>query len=188
MFAPVHHIWTAEDFLCHQDRFDSKHEFLDGSVYAMAGASESHNHLAINTIAALHTQLRKGTCSVFGSDMLVQAPGLFAYPDVSVVCGTPQFLDDKRNVLLNPIVLVEVLSPSTAKYDRGEKFQRYQQIASLQHYLLIAQDKIHIEHYIRQDDDTWLLTETHDLSASIEIAALQAALSVADVYEKTDLG
>ncbi len=187
MFAPVHHVWTAEDYLGYQEIFDSKHEFLDGSVYAMASASESHNRITINTITALHTQLRTGGCSVFGSDMLVQAPGLFAYPDVSVVCGTPQFLDDKRNVLLNPILIVEVLSPATARYDHGEKFQRYQQIASLQHYLLIAQDQVQIEHSVRQSDDTWLLTEIRDLSVSIEIASL-AVLALTDVYEKTDLG
>jgi Uma2 family endonuclease len=188
MFAPVHHIWTIEEFLCYQEMFDTKHEFLDGSVYAMAGASEPHNRIAINTSSALHTLLRKGACSVYGSDMMVQAPGLLAYPDISVVCGTPQFLDDKRPVLLNPVLLAEILSSSTAKYDRGEKFRRYQQITSLQHYLLIAQDKVHIEHYIRQNETEWLLTETSDLTASIEIAALQVALAVADVYEKTALG
>ncbi len=117
----------------------------------------------------------------------MKATDLYAYPDVSVVCGTPEFEDERRDTLINPVVLVEVLSPATAAYDRGEKFRRYPQIPMLQHYVLIAQDKIHIEHYERQDTGEWLRTDIHDLNATIDLTAIQIALAVTDVYEKVAL-
>ena len=112
--------------------------------------------------------------------------GLYTYPDISIVCGAPRFEDDQRDTLLNPTVLVEVLSPSTENYDRGQKFQRYRALSSLVEYVLIAQDAVRVEHYARQHDGRWLLTEADGPEGAIHLAAIACDLVLADVYEKVD--
>ena len=110
--------------------------------------------------------------------------GLFAYPDLSVVCGEPEFHDETRDVLVNPTVLVEVLSPSTEAFDRGRKFAHYQHLVSLTDYLLIAQDEARIDHYTRQADDRWLLTIAAEIGARVHIASLDCTLFLSQVYAK----
>jgi Uma2 family endonuclease len=139
-----------------------KHEFFDGEIFLMAGASNAHNLIVANAIHVLKTALG-AKCRVYPSDMKVFIPatGSFTYPDVSVLCGTPQFYDDIDDVLCNPEVLIEVLSDSTENYDRGKKFESYRSVASFTHYVLIAQDRKQVEHYARQADGAWLLRELH---------------------------
>jgi Uma2 family endonuclease len=179
---------TAADYLAAERTGKTKHEYLAGQVYAMAGASERHNLVAMNTGASLHAQLRRRSCNVYPSDMRVKtrAMGLYTYPDLSVVCGTPQFEDERRDTLLNPTLIVEVLSPTTENYDRGRKFQHYRTMPSLVEYVIIAQDVMHVEHYARQPDGRWLLTEADGAAGAIQLAAIGCELALADVYEKVE--
>jgi Uma2 family endonuclease len=176
--------WTVEQYLEFERTSEIKHEYLDGYIYAMSGATANHNLVAGNTYASLHAQLRKGPCLIFPSDQRVKADRLYAYPDISVVCGTPEFTGDTPDTLANPTLIIEVLSPSTEKFDRGKKFQYYRALDSLQEYLLIAQDSYRIEHYIRQQDGPWLLKDAIGIDATLELPSIGCALSLADVYEK----
>jgi Uma2 family endonuclease len=177
---------SISDYLAGERLSDTKHEYYDGEVFAFAGGSEQHNLIAGNVYASLHSQLRKRPCTVYPSDMRVKIPrtGLYTYPDVVAVCGTAYFEDAERDTLLNPTVIVEVLSPSTEKYDRGKKFQNYRTVDSLIEYVLIAQDTYRIEHYVRQPDQQWLLSEATSLEDIIELPSIQCILVLADVYEK----
>ena len=155
-------------------------------MYALAGGSEQHNLISGNVHASFHSQLRRRQCTVYPSDMRVYIPhtGLYTYPDVSVVCGSALFQDIHRDTLLNPTVIVEVLSPSTENYDRGKKFQNYRTLDSLEEYIVIAQDAYHIEHYIRQANNQWLLEEFDDIGDTLSITAIDCTLAMRDVYEK----
>lgn len=186
MSALPDHVWTAEDYLAFERTAQERHEYLDGQIYALAGASANHNLIMSNTLANLHTQLRKRPCVVYPSDMRVKIrrSGLYTYPDISVVCGAPEYEDDHRDTLLNPIFIVEVLSPSTETYDRGKKFQHYRTLQSLQEYLLIAQDSYRVEQYIRQANDQWLLTDISRADATLTLPSIECTLLVADIYEK----
>ncbi len=166
-----------------------KHEYYAGQIYAMTGAKEAHNLIASNIIATLHGQLRHKPCRVYPSDMRVKvlATGLHTYPDVVVVCGQPEFVDAQRDTLTNPSVLFEILSPSTERYDRGIKFRHYRAIESLRDYILIAQDRPWIEHYVRQPNGQWLLEEASGLHGSLQIDSLGYRLTLADSYEKVEL-
>lgn len=186
MSAVPEQTWSAEAYLEFERANEEKHEYLDGNIYLMTGASANHNLIVTNTVASLHTQLRKRPCIVYPSDLRVRVSrtGLYTYPDISVVCGTPQYADKETDTLLNPTLIVEVLSPATERYDRGKKFQHYRKLDSLQEYVLIAQDIYHIERYLRQEGDEWLLTDVSGVDASIEFTSIQCALTLADVYEK----
>lgn len=180
---------SVEEYLAGERISDQKHEYYAGVVFAFAGGSEQHNLIAGNVLASLHTQLRRRMCTVYPSDMRVKIsrPGLYTYPDVVAVCGEALFEDEDRDTLLNPTVIVEVLSPSTENYDRGKKFQNYRTIDTLAEYVLIAQDTYHIEHYVRQPDQQWLLSEAVSLAATIELPSIQCTLVLADVYEKVQV-
>lgn len=133
---------TEAEYLAFERASETKHEYIDGHVYAMAGASRTHNLIYTNTVAALHPQLRQTPREIYQGVMRVkvQFGDLYSYPEVTIVCDKPQFADSKQDMLLNPVILVEVLSPTTANYDRGRKFQQYRQLESIQEYLLIEQD------------------------------------------------
>ncbi|MEI6778051.1 MAG: Uma2 family endonuclease [Chloroflexales bacterium] len=166
-----------------------KHEYYAGEVFAMSGASESHNLIASNVNASLYTQLRGRGCRIYPSDMRVKVmkTGLFTYPDITIVCAKPEFTDvTKRDTLINPTVIIEILSPSTERYDRGVKFQNYRTIETLKEYILIAQDKHHIEQYARHETHKWILTEAVGLDSSIVLDSIQCILSLADTYELVD--
>ncbi len=182
-------VMTEVDYLVFERSSDIKHEYLSGEVFAMTGASRAHNLICTNIVATLHPQLRTKPCEVYQSDMRlkVQATSLITYPDVSIVCEEPQFVDDEFDTLLNPIVIIEVLSPSTERYDRGKKFQDYRQISSLQEYLIVAQDSSHIERYLRQEDGAWTLTDAVGLDTDLELPSIACTLALADVYAKVTL-
>ncbi len=177
---------TEAEYLAFERASETKHEYIDGHVYAMAGASRQHNLISTNTVATLHFQLRQTPCETYQGDMRVkvQMGDLYSYPDVTVVCAEPQFADSKQDMLLNPVIVVEVLSPTTEKYDRGKKFRQYRQLDSMQEYLIIEQEKSHIEHYLRQPDNTWLLADAVGLDASLELPSIGCTLKLADVYQK----
>jgi Uma2 family endonuclease len=177
---------TEAQYLAMERASETKHEFRDGEVYAMAGASERHNLVTTSTLASLHGQLRGRPCRVYPSDMRVKvaATGLYTYPDISVVCGRTELADENQDTLLNPALIVEILSKTTSRYDHEEKFSHYRRIPTLMEYLLIAQTRCFVEHYLRQPDGKWLLTEYNDLSAVIELPSIGCRLALSEVYEQ----
>ena len=178
--------WTQEEYLAREQRTPTRNEFLDGEIYAMAGATLRHNVIMMNAGAALHALLRGKPCRAFNSDQRICAgqTGLYTYADAGVVCGRPLFHDQDHGALLNPTLLVEILSPSTAAYDRGEKLDHYRAIPSLREVLLIAQDTRKVEHHHRLDTGQWLLTVYE--SGAVALATLDGAIPLDDLYDKTE--
>lgn len=166
---------------------DTRSEFVNGRVYALAGASRVHNLIVGNTFGALWTALAGRPCEAYIADMRVKVErtGMYTYPDVVALCGTPAFEDDHADTLLNPAVIVEVLSPSTERYDRGEKFAHYRRIASLREYVLIAQDTLRIDHY-RRDGDSWVLTEVSDPDASLMLGSVDVTIPLDVIYSRVE--
>ncbi len=181
---------TGEEYLRIERQADAKHEFLNGEMFAMSGASLDHVTIASNIVAALHGQLRRTRCTVGSADLRVkvQASGLYTYPDVVVICGAAQFdAGDIADTVLNPTLIAEVLSESTKDYDRGGKFEHYRKLESLREYVLVAQDECHVEHFVRQPDGRWLLSETNSQDNVLTLASISCQLDVRDIYEKVDL-
>lgn len=180
---------TPEEYLAIERTADGKSEYYNGEAFAMTGGTRQHNLITVNVSSTLHTQLRKRACTVYSSDQRVRVSttGLYTYPDVSVVCGEARFADDHEDTLLNPIVIVEVLSRSTEGYDRNEKFAHYRKLASLAEYVLIAQVRYHVERYLRQPGGEWLLSETDNIADSIRLSSIECILTLADIYEKVEL-
>ena len=184
MAAKPQGLLSREDYLALERHGEGKHEYLDGERVAMVGASFRHNLIQTRVMASLYQQLRGRPCEVTPSDLRVAigALGVYTYPDITVVCGEPQFEDAEQDTLLNPTLLVEILSPSTESYDRGEKFERYRLIPSFREYLLIAQDRPLVEHYLRQPDNRWLLATFEQLDDVIALDSIGCTLALADVY------
>lgn len=179
---------SPEEYLALERQAEFKSEYAYGQVYAMAGGSPEHNLVVGNLLTTLNIRLRQRPCLVFNSDLKVRVPSSlkYHYPDVTVVCEKPRFADDKRDVLLNPLLLIEVLSPTTAAYDRGKKFQSYQEIPSFREYWLVAQDEPVIERFVKQADGNWLYTKVAGLDASIEALTLGCQITLQDVYAKVE--
>jgi Uma2 family endonuclease len=177
---------TPEDYLAMERQAETKSEYLDGEMFAMTGGSRWHSLAIGNLVRELSLQLRHRPCQVYPSDLRVHIPasGLYTYPDLIVVCGEPRLQDEHQDTLLNPTVIIEVLSPTTEAYDRGKKFEHYRSIESLMEYLLVSQSEPHIEQYLRQDGNRWLFTETAGLEASLALPSIQCELALAEVYEK----
>lgn len=180
---------SPSEYLAFERASRTKHEFVDGEVFAMAGGSAAHNLIAVNLASELRNALKDGPCRVFSSDMRVLCPtGLRTYPDVSVCCGEPQYEDDQQDTLLNPLVVIEVLSPSTEKYDRVKNFEHYRSIPSLREFAVVASDRQVVEHYARQADAAhWLLTITQSSRNSVRFPALNREIQIAEIYSKVDL-
>jgi Uma2 family endonuclease len=181
--------WLApEQYLEIERLAEYKSEYYQGEMFAMAGARWNHNLIAGNLVGELRQQLRSRPCSATPSDMRVRvsATGLYTYPDVVVVCGPPQFLDDQRDTLLNPTLIAEVLSPSTEAYDRGRKFEQYRTLESLAEYLLISSQRVSAELFARQPDGRWLLTAAASLEDTLELPATGVNLPLAGLYEKVE--
>ncbi|MEP7126250.1 MAG: Uma2 family endonuclease [Byssovorax sp.] len=178
-------IWTAPEYLAWERIQPTKHEFFQGEIFAMAGATREHNLVVLNLGAELRNALRKKPYEVYPSDMRSKIPatGLYTYPDVIVVCGKPEFEDEAHDTLLNPKVLVEVLSASSESYDRGKKFEQYRSIASLSEYVLAAQDQVLVEHFSRQPDGSWLLREAR-AGGRITLPSIDCAIEVDEIYLK----
>jgi Uma2 family endonuclease len=178
---------TAEEYLAIERKAPYKSEYHDGVMHAVAGAREAHNLIAGNVLAELRDAIRTRACRTYPSDMRVRTgAGLYAYPDVTLVCGTPEFLDERRDTLLNPNLIMEVLSPSTEGYDRGRKFEFYRAIPSLREYLMPASDRVHVDLYARQESGQWLLTSADQMDDALELAGVGCRLKLADLYEKVE--
>ena len=159
-------------------------EYMNGEIIAMSGASLAHNLITGNVFANLYIRLRGSGCLAFANEMRVSIPSVnsYFYPDVSVVCEEPRFEDDVFDTLLNPIVVVEVLSPSTEAYDRGDKFAHYRQLTSLQEYILVSQDKVRVDHYVRHAAQ-WILTDFQELEQHLPLTSIQCELPLQEIYE-----
>jgi Uma2 family endonuclease len=177
---------SPQDYLRLERAAESKSEYLNGEIFAMTGASRNHNLITTNISSALNQQLRGRPCEVYAVDMRVKviANGLYTYPDVVVVCGEPQFEDDDLDTLLNPTVLIEVLSPSTERYDRIAKSSYYRTIESLAEHLLVAQHQARLEQYVRQPDGQWSLLEYVTLDGIVQLNSIGCSLNLRDIYSK----
>jgi Uma2 family endonuclease len=179
--------YTPEQYLAMERKATTRSEYINGRIYALAGASREHNLIAGNTFGELRSQLRGRACETYMSDMRVKVDTtrLYTYPDVVVVCGEPRFEDSHTDTLLNPAVLIEVLSPSTEAYDRGDKFAHYRRMESLQEYVLIAQDRMRVEHYARKGEQ-WLLTEFSHEDDLLDLASVGCKISLREIYDRLD--
>ena len=178
--------YTPDEYLAIEREAKFKSEYFDGEMFAMTGASRKHNLISLNIAASLHNRFKKTSCEVYINDMRVKVSptGLYTYPDIVIVCDTPQFEDSELDTLINPLVIIEVLSTSTECYDRGKKFENYRTIQSLTEYIMISQDRPYSEHYTRQSDNTWLLRETGDKAGVIHIACVECELTMEEIYAK----
>ncbi|MEM9186238.1 MAG: Uma2 family endonuclease [Planctomycetota bacterium] len=186
--APQQPLSAAQYLEIERSSVDQKHEFYAGEMFAMAGASKTHVRIATTLTGMLYASLKGTPCEPMAADMrvLVDRTGLYTYPDIVVVCGEPEFEDDQFDTLLNPKLVVEVLSDSTAAYDRGKKFDHYRQVASLEEYVLVSQDEPHIESFVRQPGDRWLLGEARGIDASMALESLGVTLPLTEVYARID--
>lgn len=181
---------SPEDYLAMERESLEKHEYFDGEIFQMAGSSKEHNLITSNLIISLGNQLKKRNCQVYPPDMRVHIPktGLFTYPDVSVVCGEAQLLPDGHlDTLTNPILIIEILSPSTEGYDKGAKFDNYRSLESLHEYLLVSQDAKKIIRYTKQADGSWILMDFIGDKTEIELFSIECSLTMDDVYDKVGL-
>lgn len=180
---------TPEEYLAFERSSEYKSEYLNGEIFAMTGASRRHNIIATNIVVSLGNQLKGRPCELYVSEMRVKVNpvGLYTYPDLAVVCGEPELEDTYFDTLLNPTVLIEILSQSTERYDRIAKSDYYRRLTSLSEYLLIAQEQHRVEQYTRQSDDHWLLTETHSLEGVVDLQSINCSLALRDVYDKVSL-
>lgn len=180
--------YSFNDWLKDERERLERTEYVAGEVFAMAGASMSHNLIVANVIRELGVEMKHRPCRVFASDLKVRidASDVGCYPDVLVLCDKPQFYDNRRDVVLNPQLIVEVLSKSTEAYDRGDKFAMYRSLPSLQAYLLVSQARIHVELYILNENRNWVLSDYTRFDEMIYIEPLDCLLNVAEVYDKVD--
>jgi Uma2 family endonuclease len=177
---------SPEEYLRLERQAEHKSEYVNGEIFAMSGASRKHNLITQNIGSEFNQQLRGKPCEVYANEMRVKvtATGLYTYPDVVVVCGEPKFEDKYVDTLLNPTVLVEVLSPSTERYDRIAKSSYYRTLESLAEHLLVAQDEVRLEQYVKQPNGQWLLFESTSLDAVVELPSISCSLALRDVYDK----
>ncbi len=189
MFEPIREWVSPQEYLELDARADEKSEYFDGEVFAMAGGTLEHNLIVGNLIRELGNQLEERPCRVYPSDQRVKIPstGLYTYPDVTVVCGDPHADPEDRRTLLNPVVIIEVLSETTEAYDRGDKFAHYQTLESLREYVLVASDRARIERFVRQEEGSdWVYGECGDADGVLALASIGCVLSLPRVYSKVE--
>jgi len=185
--ATIQKFYSDEEYLAFEREAEDKHEFIDGEIVAMAGASREHNLIGTNTTIILGVQLRGKGCEIYANDMRVRMKkGRYGYPDIVVVCEKPNFADDEFDVLLNPLIVVEVLSKTTRFRDKTEKLKTYQKMESIRGILLIEQTEPRIEHYIKQTPNQWLLRIYEYLGETIVLESLGCELPVAEIYAQIE--
>jgi Uma2 family endonuclease len=180
--------YTEAEYLALDRASEIRYEFYRGEIFAMSGASLQHNRINFNLSGCLHGQLKDRDCEAFANDMRVkvQSTTLYTYPDIVITCNKPRFLDSDVDTLLNPQVVIEVLSDSTEKYDRGKKFEHYRTVPSLREYVLVAQDRAHIDRFSLNEQGQWVLDDASGLDAVIELTSVECRLPLADVYAKVE--
>ena len=177
---------SPAEYLERERRAPRKSEYINGTIYAMAGASRQHVRISASIVISLGSQLKGKSCEPFNNDLRVKVPRttLYTYPDVLVACPPMEWEDDEFDTLLNPTVIVEVLSPSTKRYDRGDKWAHYQRLNSLRDYILVSQDECRVEHYTRLPDNRWELAAYEDLADAFPIESIGCTLALRDVYDR----
>ena len=179
--------FTATEYLLRERAAEYRSEYYAGEIFGMAGGSPRHSRIKTNFLTQLNVRLERHPCTPYDSDLRIRVPtGLYTYPDVSVICGDLEFDDEHKDTVLNPTVLVGVLSPTTEAYDRGKKFDHYRQIKSLREYVLVSQDEPRIERFLRNNDDTWTLAIASGLTESITLPSIGVTLPLAEVFVKVD--
>jgi Uma2 family endonuclease len=182
-------VYTSEDYLTFEREADTRHEFLDGEIYQMAGESLLYSRICMNLAREVGNSLKGKRCEPLSPNMKVRASSasLFAYPDLTIVCGEPQFHDKKKDVLINPQGIFEVLSPSTAEYDRTLKFQKYRMgNETLTDYILVSQDKPFVEHFTKQTDGNWLYKSYGEINENLIIETIECKLSLLEIYDRVE--
>jgi len=179
------HYMTEDEYLAFEIQRDTRHEYVDGEIFAMVGGTWEHSIIISNTSCSLGNQLDDTPCNSVSSDthLHVSSTKAYRYPDIMVVCGTPQFRQDRRDIVTNPIVLIEVLFPSTIAVDTFEKFQEYKKIPTLQEYILIKSDTPFIMRYIRRENDNWLYSDVSGLNTTLDLPSINCTLKLSDVYK-----
>lgn len=190
MSSQPHSFLTPEEYLEIERKAEFRSEYHGGEMFAMAGAREAHNLVNGNAFGELRSQLRRTPCRIYSNEMRVQIPaaGLYVYPDIVVVCDPPRFADQEFDTLLNPVALVEVLSPSTEAYDRGKKFEQYGTLPSLREYLLLATEYMHADLFTRETGAKWVVSSASGAEDCIEFSSIPCRLVLKDVYEKVEFG
>ena len=178
---------SPEDYLARERNAEFKSEYFDGEMVAFAGASREHNLIMVNIARELSSQLMGRPCEIYSAEMRVKAGRGYVYPDVVGVCGERAFADDIFDVLLNPTLLVEILSESTEFYDRNIKSNYYRTIESLSEYLFVSQSEYHVEQYTRQIDGRWLITDLRSLDETVDLSSIGCKLSLRQIYDRVDL-
>ena len=181
--------YTLEEYLELDHQSEEKIEFWDGHIFTLAGASTSHNRIQRNTMFALQLKLRGRRCEVFPSDMRVNVPAYppYRYPDLTALCGQPVIATvGKQDLLVNPQLIVEILSDSTAEFDRCYKFTYYKSIESFTEYILIAQDRPHVSQFVKQGENDWLNHEFNDLEDKFYLTSLDCELDLLELYQDVE--
>jgi Uma2 family endonuclease len=188
MSSPNPSLVTPAEYLELERKAEFRSEYIAGRIFAMSGASRRHNLVAGNFYREVSSQLRGRACESYIADMrvMISPSGIYTYPDIVAVCGEPRLEDSHLDTLLNPTVIVEVLSESTEAYDRGEKFAHYRRLDTLREYVLVAQDKVRVEHYLREGEQ-WILSEISDPDGTLHLASIDCHVALAAIYEKVEL-
>ncbi|MCA9889494.1 MAG: Uma2 family endonuclease [Anaerolineae bacterium] len=183
---PVKRKWTVEEYLVYEQETGIKHEYIDGDIYAMSGGSGDHALIMMNCGIEIGSQLRGSSCRAYSSELKVKiSETKFVYPDLSVVCGEAKYADEQRNILTNPTLVVEVISPTSASYDRGDKLDYYQSVPSIMTYLILEQEAAKAHLYTREGEK-WLFQSFFGLEAVIPLEAINCRLSLDEVYRGVD--
>jgi len=179
--------YSVEEYLALDREADYKNEYVAGEIFAMGGALPKHVLIAGNTAREFGNRLRDTNCQVYSADLRIQADvgNAYHYPDVAVVCGRPEYLDKRKDTVTNPLVIVEVLSPATRNYDRGDKFASYRRLDSLREYILIAQEACHVEHFVRKEG-CWEFTEIDDCQGELMVPTLDIVIPLTEIYAKVE--
>jgi Uma2 family endonuclease len=180
--------YSVEDYLSFEESATERSEYYNGEIFTMAGGTANHNQISLNISSDLNFQLKRKDYRVYMADVKLWIPqkNSFNYPDVMVIAGYPQFYDNRNDIILNPQVVIEVLSDSTEAYDRGDKFAQYRTLESLQEYVLVSQDSFHIEYFKKTALHEWLFTEIENRKAGLNLVSLNLTLDLVDIYDKVD--
>ena len=187
MSALPRRTFTPEEYAMLEEKAAYKSQYVGGEIFAMAGVQPWHDAVVQNLTGMFYVRFRGRPCRSFSADMKIRAKAgdLWTYADLSALCGAPMFdTSAKPQSLLNPQVIFEILSPSTEDFDRGDKFERYKRIESLTDYVLVASEKMRVEHYIRQDGGGWLYREHHEGADLLKLTCVEAELPLAEIYER----
>jgi len=179
---------SPEEYLNIERRATFRSEYINGEMFAMAGATRQHNRIASNVVSEINQRIKSRDCNIYSSDLRVHVPstGYFTYPDIVITCGKEEFTDDYNDVLVNPLVIMEILSDSTAAIDRGRKFEQYRELASFAEYLLIEQRVPRIEQYILQDSQDWMYRDIRGIDGQVRIEKIDCTLLMSDIYHKVE--